>query len=101
MEHVAVGLFLRGGGSSHIAVDYFRLRTFRWNPVSGQLGEDRAMLKPGNSPAEDELHITLDKAIFIIMASYGPGLEFSGTLESAGLSLLYRQRGFEDRNLTA
>ena len=76
-----------GGGSSHIAVDYFRLRTFRWNPVSGQLGEDRAMLKPGNSTAEDEIHITLDKAIFIIMASYGPGLEFSGTLESAGLSL--------------
>ena len=34
-----------------------------------------------------QIHITLDKAIFIIMASYGPGLEFSGTLESAGLSL--------------
>ena len=45
------------------------------------------MLKPGDSTAEDEIHITLDKAIFIIMASYGPGLEFSGTLESAGLSL--------------
>ena len=57
---------------------------FRWNPVSGQLGEDRAMLKPGDSTAEDEIHITLDKAIFIIMASYGPGLEFSGTLNPPG-----------------
>ena len=54
---------------------------------SGKLRVDRTMLKPGDSTAEDEIHITLDKAIFIIMASYGPGLEFSGTLESAGLSL--------------
>ena len=59
------------------------------------------MLKPGNSTAEDEIHITLDKAIFIIMASYGPGLEFSGTRESAGLSLFLWQGCIEDRILTA
>ena len=45
------------------------------------------MLKPGDAAAEDEIHITLDKAILIIMTSNRAGLEFSGTLEASRLSL--------------
>ncbi len=59
------------------------------------------MLKPGDAAAEDVLHISLNKTVFIIMTSNRAGLEFSGTLESAGLSLFLMAGGIEDRILTA
>ena len=84
MEDIAVGFFHGSGGCGHIAVDHFILRTFRRDPVSGKLRVDRAMLEPGNAAAEDEIHVSLNKTVFIIMTSNRAGLEFSGTLKPPG-----------------
>ena len=87
MEDIAVGFFHGSGGCGHIAVDHFILRTFRRDPVSGKLRVDRTMLEPGDAAAKDEIHVSLNKTVFIIMTSNRAGLEFSGTLEASGLRL--------------
>ena len=57
-------------------------------------GDDTPIIKgsavkalEGDAAAEDEIHISLNKTVFIIMTSNRAGLEFSGTLEASGLRL--------------